>query len=893
MRALAAIVVFIGLWSNGFAQGSENIDFGNYVPRITSSQELASLHLFSFEEAEDYPHIRSELFLDNKLLSSVYYENTKSKSRSDKLLITSERHDSTLCGYLNTLETLPPGRWKQKVHLYNEADTLWNERSYTLHNFELIDSLLLFQHVWVVRNRVHFSVSAHDTSQHISLTGKGLRLRDSTYSIPIHGQIHFSVEQMGFLISDERIEANRLVRQSISVNSALEAAGLASGTGIQTQPDKIDLLKNPIIRPSVGIETEVNVSDIDTLYGLLPANYYRVRLSPKLTVVGIPLQSDLYYTSESGFGYQMNTINLQMDRQALEESLREKAKTQQRAYQLRTLELNYKERLAQEQQQLQQAALQKCVEAGEQAQQRLLDSLDQLETQLKTRAQDSLQSSSDSLGRDLQQQRDSLQALYLQRVESYSKTRDSLNAEVQKAQKGYQQIVDQKAAIEKRIAEIKALKNGGFQSPELLDSAAFINSTEKILLSIENLQIGRHYLQTEPSGLGGIPVDGLSFDYRHKWVSVGFSNARFSPQNLLFDQTLANENTYRLKRAAVGVGAQDKQYFEAQLLHMSHRAGAELNNVVTSLNYSNQTSERLFVQAHLSLSEHYLAGTSPGLGTNSVADGNYRFTLETEANLYKEVLTAEYFHSETGLNYATIASPFLRSNLRRQQVQLNLRPSSVLSFELYRKTETSIDEAVSSFQMTGYGFSGTCTGKNGLLLTTSYMPFNYEVDIINFQKMARTRSGVLLLSAFQRFRKHTLGIQATQMNYTYSELARSGRYRNYALVWQSTAIRNLSLQTQLGINELKQETAPQLSTAWNASGLYDISGKLNGTLSLSRQANLLTGAQQSRAGIGLQIELFGFTTGVEGGYMQMPVHFESTEMQEGFYFNLGLRNSIF
>lgn len=894
MRSLVLLSFFFGLcFSYSTAQQTENIGFSGMVPRISTSEELPDMHHFSIAGAGAFPQVISKLYLNGVLRSTVHYDNIKENARASQLLVTTQLHDSVLLSYIDAFGTLPPGRWKHEVLVQNERDTLWNERSYTLRNFEVLDSLLSFQHISVKHNRLFFSYTLTDSTIKASLQGKGLRQKDSIYSAPLQGRISFSIHQMGFVVCNESIEVIHLLKQPSFINSSLSAAGLPSGTGIEVTRKKLDLLKNPIITPSIGIETEVNMSDIDTLYGLLPANYYRVRLQPKLTVVGIPLQSDVYYTSESGFGYQMNSINLQLDREALEESLREKAKTQQRAYQQRMLELTYKERLAEAQKRGQEAALQKCVAAGERAQKELMDSLYQLENGFKERAEDSMASGSDSLSLAYQKRHDSLQLLMMEKREAYDALRDSFYEQAALAQKHYDDVVAQKAGLEKRISEIKALRNGGFQSPELLDSAAFINQTEKVLLAIDNLQVGRHYLQTDPSSFGGVPVDGLSFDYQHKWALLGFSVANFSPQNLFFDQNLASENTFRLKRASVGVGVTDKHVLQASLLHISHKEGAELNNAITSLQYYNAVHERFTVQMNLSLSEHYLAGSSAGIGTQSMADGNYRFTLETQADLYKEVVSASYFHSETGLNYTTVTSPFLRNDLRRQQLGLKLRPSPKVTFDLYRKTEASINATVSNFQMTGYGFSGSYTGNKGFLMTTSYMPFNYEVDIINYQKMARTRSDVLLLSVFQRFQKHTLGLQATQMSYSYGELERSGRYRNYALLWQSSALQNLSLQSQIGLNDLRQGKESQLSMAWNAQGTYDISGRINTTIHLSRQANLLTGALQSRAGIGLQFEFMGFVTGVEFGYLQMPVHFESTELQEGYYFNLGIRNSVF
>lgn len=881
------------------AQHKAQIQFKGLIPGITNVEDLASLHQFKLVDAGNYGDVISRLYLNGQLCSEFRYEQGVEQAVAKPLVLLQEDYDSNLLSYIDSLSILPPGRWTHRVLLIDGVDTLSASRGFTLRGFEPLDSLLHFQYVRVEKKYLWFGIAEKNESYKLNIQGKGLKQKDSLWRIPLQSEVHIKVSELGFLLGEEHISAIALARRYgiTQITNRVPSFNEAKA-GFSQQVKQV--LQNPIVQPSIGFETELNLSDIDTLYGLLPANYYRVRLQPKVSVLGIPFQSDFYYTSESGFGYQMNSINLQLDRAAIEESLQEKARTQMRDYRQQVLELNYKERLAQEQFLWQERALRKCAEKAEASKMAFQDSMLQLQKTLETRARDSLSTKGDSLqarhkldSTRVQYKVDSLQTIYAEKQLEYAEIRDSLNQQIALAKSSYEDVMAKKAAIDQRIYELKALKNGGFRNPELLDSAAFVSKTEKVLLAINNLQVGRHYLQTDPSDFSSVPVDGLSFDYQHRWILAGFSVANFSPQNLLFDQTLASSNSYSIKRASLGFGDMEQHVFKTNMFHIAHKDGAELHNNLMAFNYYNALHERFDMQMDLSLSEHYLPGTGAGMGLQSFEDGNYRFILQTEAKLYKEVLSASYYHSETGVNYVAVTSPFLRNDLRRQQLNLNIRPSSNFSFDIYRKTETTIQPDVSDFHMTGYGFTGLYKNTRGFQVMASYLPFNYEVDIINYHKLARTRSNVVMLSAFKQIKAHTLGLQATQMGYTYSELGHDGLYRNYSLLWQGTMLRHFSFQSQAGLNDLRQGYESQLSFAWNAMGNYELSDKVTGRVSVSRQANLLTGLQQNRVGTGLQIQILGISTGFEFGYMQLPVGFESLELQEGYYFNLGVRNSLF
>lgn len=879
------------------AQHKAQIQFKGVIPSVSKTDDLVSLHQFKVENADSHCDVVSSLYLNEQLCSKSTYHIGVERTAPSQPSLLQASHNSRLLAYVDTMGELPPGRWRHTVRLANGIDTVYTSRSFTLRSFESLDSLLRFKHVRVQKNHVWFALKVKNESHQLEIRSKGLKQKDSLWRVPLHSKVFIGIYEMGFLLGKEEVSALTLTKK-YGIKHALNGTPSLDQTKNGFSKNVEQVLKNPIVQPSIGFETELNLSDIDTLYGLLPANFYRIRLQPKVSVLGIPFQSDFYYTSESGFGYQMNSINLQLDRAAIETSLREKAHTQMQDYRVQVLELNYKERLAKERVQWQERALQKCAEKAEASKTAFEDSILQLRRGLVSKASDSLVREGDSLQHQLdsleaQLKVDSLHTVYIEKQLEYAKLQDSLNEQMALAKSSYEAVLARKTAIDQRIYELKALKNGGFSNPELLDSAAFVSKTEKVLLAINNLQVGRHYLQTDPSDFSSVPVDGLSFDYQHRWMLAGVSVANFSPQNLLFDQTLAGSNTYGIKRVTLGFGDQEQHSFKANMFHITHKAGAELHNNIMAFNYYNALYDGFDVQMDLSLSEHYLPGTGAGIGLQSFEEGNYRFILQTEAKLYKDVLKGSYYHSETGANYTAVTSPFLRNDLRRQQLNLHIKPNDNFSFDLYRKTEATLQPNASDFHMTGYGFTGLYKNTKGLQIMASYLPFNYEVDIINYHRLARTRSNVVTLSAFKQIRAHTLGFQATQMRYNYNELNHDGLYCNYALLWQGSMLQHLSFQSQVGFNNLRQGNDSQRSLAWNAMGNYELSDKISARVSMSRQANLLTGLQQSRIGTGLQWQLFGLSTGLEFGYMQIPIGFESLEVQEGYYFNLGIRNSLF
>jgi len=852
-------------------------------------EDIAEAHTSWVLGADGFHEISSQLWFEGQLVSEARAPITSPKRQSIYFDTSELWVAPALKDFIAQHQKLPAGNWLQKAVLRNGPDSLNFEEAFDLSPTAFKENPLSPSLLRIDENGFSMRLAARDEGDMMHVYLNGVLATDSIITVTYDNRIAISQYSYGHLCDSLETGAFEFAR-SYFVNEAVFKDFVTEKARMEAEKlSVVPFSKRALLQPSIGFITEVNLSSIDTLYGLLPANYYRLGFTPRLTVVGVPLQSTIYYTSESGFGYNMNSVNLQLDREALEESLMEKAKTQRRRYRDEMLELNYQERLQEEQVALQEQMLQKCASEQNRVQTLLARQLDSLEQGMH----DSLSAQSDALYSRQQHKIDSLQQLADEKAARFEAMRDSIGQLYANAESGYYEVIEKKAAVNRKIAQLKSLKNAGFSNKELLDSAEFISKAEKVLLSIDNLQVGRHLLQPDVADFSAVPVDGVSFDYSHNYLGVGVSLARFSPQNLLFTQTLATDNDYVLKRVALAYGLKGVHELSANVYDAVSRGPNEMGNGFVNLDYNNALWEPLTTRLFLSLSEHHLEGSplSQRLEEPFITGGNYRLVSETKARLWKDYVNLNYFYAETGQNYSVVTSPFLRNNLRQQQLSLNLKPHSSLNFDVYRKTEWSLNSESADYRMSGYGFTGSYLSPFGLQIQASYLPFNYEVDVVNYNRLARTSSDVLTLSAFQVMPKHMLGFHVTQMQYAYNESSREGLYRNYSFIWQGNFVRDLSISSNIGLNDWWQADERQYSFSINGNASYSLSQTLSINSGYSRQVNLFTGLNQTRSFARLQINFKGISFSIEGGYLEVPARFDASLLQRGFYFNLGGRNN--
>jgi len=340
------------------------------------------------------------------------------------------------------------------------------------------------------------------------------------------------------------------------------------------------------------------------LYQTQPPNYLRFQAAPMINVMGIPLRSTIFLSTEQdGIRYDLNTINFQFDRASLLDQFRKEAteSIQNAAFNNipeweKMKEEAYQKALGQMpegwEEQLDNTDLQKRIKE--------VKELERIEQVLKHQAFQQAETQYQKVMKKhgLDPENPNQQALDSIRIH-HPKTWEK----IQQAQEKYQQYKKLKARYDQLSQQAKALKKlvklqeqkekldnlykhgdpSMLTDPKNLERLGLLNKKQQLLSQVHKFGVGTVFPFHSQLTLNGISLKGAEVAVKPGSFYVEMTGGKVGRSALVFDTLLSTNENQHLYAGRFGLGEPEKKHFFVSLLE-GRKQGIEgqvlRNNVI-------------------------------------------------------------------------------------------------------------------------------------------------------------------------------------------------------------------------------------------------------------------------------------------------------------------------
>jgi hypothetical protein len=444
------------------------------------------------------------------------------------------------------------------------------------------------------------------------------------------------------------------------------------------------------VKRSGMVEVESFTSNKVLPYSLNERQYIRLYATPSISILGLPFESNIYYTTEENSYFNTNSVSLNFNIDKFRENLKDKSvetvdDKKKQIYSIMDYQTDLDNYIGDINRQI--TTYQKEVEATKSSQINALNSsLDtsNMRNEIINRAKDS---ASNRLSTPNFNEQDSLLAKRKDATDSLEMRRAQIDYKIQQLQK-YVQLADSlkikassantilsKAVEAEKIQMIKdANKTKTKKRDVFLDSSRVTKRVSDLIKTVEEFEIGLFTPYYSAGTLNGIPVKGVNFkrsstnDLMYSRFSLGISPNAYNS----FSRESFNENIYsrRLIAAKYGIGTED--FDDVYLISMgiwdSESKEAPVFNTVNSAGFS-KSLNKLSLNGEVAHSFNQIRDTLLILNEqpNSILKNAMydRLSMKMEAK-WKITSTSQIIGSfdQKNQNFKSLGSPFLRNDYR-------------------------------------------------------------------------------------------------------------------------------------------------------------------------------------------------------------------------------------
>lgn len=504
------------------------------------------------------------------------------------------------------------------------------------------------------------------------------------------------------------------------------------------------------------IEIESFTSNKTLPYGLSEQHYTRIYANPRVSMFGLPFQSDLYYTTEDNSYFNTNSISFSFDVDAFKDQIKNKSSdiiSQKKKELIQLSDFNidldiYKNDINRQKSALNQSYKSKLSHMEEQFSSFEIDTAKLLEQLTKdsdsvgsnTAAYNKIQRTVDSSNQLKQQFLDSINYLEMKyqesknRLNQYLVIADSLKRVTNSVEQAATKIITHhKILITESANKTKKSKLG-----RLKDSINNHSVIRKFISTIDEFEVGLYNPFYSKNTINGIPIKGLNVkrasanDNLYTRISVG--NSVVSLNRFNFESAKQNLFSRHIIASKIGYG---EEYFNDFYLISAYiwdpvkdQDENSKINIINGVGYSFIVST---IKTDLELTHTFLRSNNdvsiyteaPDESSFSNFKNRLSFYGKSKIKFLKSSnLKLEFDQKNYG--FSSLASPFLRNDYRSYSFDYNQKilKEKISYSGFYKYFRDNISNLNSSKnEMKGFGITAQSHFKKKPNFMVSYTPF--------------------------------------------------------------------------------------------------------------------------------------------------------------------------
>lgn len=426
------------------------------------------------------------------------------------------------------------------------------------------------------------------------------------------------------------------------------------------------------------------------LYQTQPPNYLRFQASPMIHVMGIPLRSTIFLSTEQdGIRYDLNTVNFQFDRASLLDQFRQEATERIQNGELnnspewkKMKEEAYQRALAQMPEgwdkQLENADLRKQVKE--------LKELERIEQVLKHQAFQQAENQYRKIMRKHgldpehpdQQALDSLKIHHPQSWEKIQQAQEKYQ-QYKSLQARYDQLKQQAKALKKLVKlqeqkeKLENLRKHGDPSmladPKSLDRLGLLNKKQQLLSKIHKFGVGTVFPFHSQLTLNGLSLKGAEVAVKPGVFYAEMAGGKVGRSALVFDSVLSNNENQHLFAGKMGIGTPEGRHLFFNLLEgrtVVPEGQVSRNNVVGLQGQWDFWEKRIAIKGEI----HQSFSNTP---IDSLIGPARAGQIEANANWDQAALEAYGRYAQVSPFYYSPGAPFLIRDRERYEFRIRQR----------------------------------------------------------------------------------------------------------------------------------------------------------------------------------------------------------------------------
>jgi len=461
--------------------------------------------------------------------------------------------------------------------------------------------------------------------------------------------------------------------------------------------------------------------------------YTRVWMSPRLTILGLPFTTDIYFTTESNSLYNSNSFSLNFDaatfRRQLLDGLMKEINERKKIDRMRERDFNLKEK--------QEAEIKEKLDKITDQLAKLEKELEDLEAQQNRGFDPNINLPTDSLNAELANRKDSLNTK--NHSDSIRQRYEKLKAQKAKLESDRDKIEEKIQAIKKKKEEIDALRRAdssfvNLNQDELSKksnlksiSGAYDSKFRKILgfaSGFDKFNVGVVYPAHSDFTVVGTPVRGADIAWSSDRFFINVSAGKAAANDFRFFSTERPDFDRNFYAVTAGIGNKDKSHFYYSRSYFDGPLGINdrqrINNSVNSAGakgifykYKITLSGEI-AQSNFSAQNSAIEETFSGNSTDTfnriepaykLSNLNTAFWVEGKYKLL-ENLEIQGKVQRVNPGFKSVGNPFMRVGFFERDFSLkgNFLKNKITSQIFYKMNSDNLaNENSSTNKMSGYG----------------------------------------------------------------------------------------------------------------------------------------------------------------------------------------------